>query len=163
KSLAPALTARTRLGALAVQRRATADRDFLLGTLRPGTTSPTKALWMAVNVARIAEAKQQPDLDRDPELRERELPRLLERLEREQRSVSLPAERQILAWFVERGQALPKQSRILAFDQTFRATSSEAARLKTIDALLAGTKVLDPAERQAMLTETPAQLAARKD
>jgi len=159
---AAALTARQTLIDQAGARDATRERDFLLGVLRPGSTSPSKALWMAVQIARISEARQQADVDRDADLRERELPRLLERISREQRSVSPAAERRFAAWFADHARALPKDARISAFDATFGTRKGKALDQR-IASILRQTKVLDPKAREAMLTQTPAQLKARKD
>lgn len=160
--LASALEARAALGALTEERLQTADRDFLLGQFRPSSTSTSKALWMALQIARISTERQKPDLERDPELMERELPKLLEKLEKEQRSLSPPAERRLIAWFAERARALPAGSRIAALDSAF-GDSTGQERERRIRVLLGNTRLLDVGERQKMVTQTPEQLRARND
>lgn len=160
--LKPALEAHEELGRLAAESSKTRARDFLLSTLSPRTTSPSKALWMAVQVVRVSHAKQLSDAERLPDMRERELPRLLSRLETEQRSVSLPAEQRMMAWFADRARQLPASTRIEGFDKTFGKRTGRTLDT-SIRTLLRRTKVLDPTQRAQMLTQTPEQLKARRD
>ncbi len=135
------------------------EREFLLGSLRAGAKGP----FMAVTLARLARERARPDLEREPEFMERELPRLRDQLEREQKNLFLPAEKRLLQAFVRRAQALSPEERIAAVDKHFGPTYSEKDVAAKIDALYAGTKVLTLAERLAMFGESEAQLSARKD
>ena len=144
------------LAAMAAEQKKTAERDFLLEHLRmtPAALAPTgpKALVFAVAVARSALQRQKADAERDPVFMERVIGRVRDRLERDQKSVYVPADKAHLADFVRRARALPEGQSIPALE-----------RLGSLDELYAGTKLLDLAERLKMLGETPAQLRARKD
>ncbi|MDY7225483.1 S46 family peptidase [Hyalangium rubrum] len=135
------------------------EREFLLNNLRAGAKGPT----MAVTLARLARERAKPDLEREPEFMERELARLKDQLEREQKNLFLPAEKHLLKAFVRRAQALGPEERIAAVDKHFGPTFSEKDVAAKIDALYAGSKVLTLADRLAMFGETEAQLVARKD
>lgn len=127
------------LTAMIEEQRKTWERDFLLTNLASGS----KALYFATAVARAALERAKPDDQRDPQYTERELPRLFERLDRDQSSVWVPADRKLFASYLKR-----------------RGGDADAAR---IEAMYAGTKVLDPAERKKMYSESAAQLHARRD
>ncbi len=159
KAFAPSLAARAEMLSMREERAKTFERDFLLDALRRGTKGPS----LAVTLVRMAQERVKPDLDRDPEFMERELPRLKDRLEREQKNFFAPADKKILLALVRRAQALGEGERIAAFDALFGRAFSEKDAVAKIDALYAGSKVMDLAERQKMTGETEAQLRARKD
>ncbi len=135
------------------------EREFLLNNLRAGARGP----YMAVTLARLARERVKPDLDREPAFMERELPRVKDHLEREQKNLFLAAEKRLLQAFVRRAQALGPQERIAAVDKHFGPAFSEKAVAAKIDALYASTKLLSLEARMAMFTESEAQLVARKD
>ncbi|MFL5355318.1 S46 family peptidase [Archangium sp.] len=155
---AGALKARAELLALHSEQAKTFEREFLLDTLRA-----VKGPSLAVTLARLAQERTKPDLERQPEFMERELPRLKDRLEREQKNFFAPADKRSLLALVRRAQGLGEGERIAAIDKSFGRTYSEKEVSAKIDALYAGSKVLDLAERQKMAGETEAQLRARKD
>ncbi|HEY0157628.1 MAG TPA: S46 family peptidase [Thermoanaerobaculia bacterium] len=140
------------LAALANEKKASFDRDFLLDHIRmtPSSLTPTgpRALVWAVAIAKSALERQKPDAERDPVFMQRQIGRVRERLERDQKSFFLPADK------------------ALAFD-FFRRLGpslwSGGLQPAEIDALYANTKMLDLAERLKMFEETPEQLRARKD
>jgi hypothetical protein len=156
---AQALTARNELLGRLQDTGRTWEREFLLGSLRASARAPA----MAVTLARLARERAKPDLERRPEFMERELPRLKDQVEREQKNLFVPAEKRLLQAFVRRAQALGPDERIAAVDRHFGAKASEQEVAAKIDALYAGTKLLMLAERLAMFTESEAQLVARKD
>jgi hypothetical protein len=135
------------------------EREYLLGSLRFGAKAP----FMAVTLARLSRERARPDLEREPEFMDRELPRLKDQLEREQKNLFLPAEKRLLEAFVRRAQALGPEERIAAVDKHFGPTYSGKKVLAKINALYASTQVLKLPERLAMFGETEAQLAAHKD
>jgi hypothetical protein len=135
------------------------EREFLLGSLRAGAKAP----FMAVQLARLSRERARPDLEREPEFMDRELPRLKDQLEREQKNLFLPAEKRLLLAFVRRAQALGPEERIAAVDKHFGPTFSEKKVMAKINAMYAGTQVLKLSERLAMFAEPEAVLAARKD
>ncbi|MET0402969.1 MAG: S46 family peptidase [Cystobacter sp.] len=156
---APALQARTDLLAMRDEDARTFERDFLLDALKGTTKGP----GLAVSLVRLAQERVKPDLEREPEFMERELPRLKDRLEREQKNFFAPADKRVVLALVRRAQALGEGERIAAIDKHFGRASSDKETLARLDALYAGSRVMDLAERQKMAGESEAQLQARKD
>jgi hypothetical protein len=144
-----ALAAREGLHRLAAEEARTWERDFLLSTIPAGS----KALYLATTIARVALERQKPDADRDPAYMERELPRLRDRLEREQKNYYAPTDRALFAVFVRRAQALGSDERL----------PGSLPDQPEIAKLYSGTRVLDAAERARMFDETPVQLKSRHD
>ncbi|MGZ3461082.1 MAG: S46 family peptidase, partial [Archangium sp.] len=144
---------------LQAEKAKTFEREFLLDTLKGGAKGPA----LAVTLARLAQEQAKPDLEREPEFMDRELPRLEDRLEREQKNFFLPADKRMFLALVRRAQGLGEGERIVAIDKHFGRTYAEKDVAAKIDALYAGSKVMDLAERQKMAGETEAQLRARKD
>lgn len=137
----------------------TFERDFLLGVSGRLARGPA----LATSVARLSMERAKPDLERRPEYMDRELPRIKDRLEREQKNLFIAADKALLHAFVKRAQALRPEERIAAVDTHFGRTYAAKDVTAKIDALYAGTKVLTQAERMKMADESTAQLAARKD
>jgi len=150
-----AVAAYGELRKIADDDRRTGVRDFLIFYTLPTTTSPTppgpKALVFAVSVARSAMERQKPDAERNSAYMNRNLPRLRERLEREQKNYYEPDDKALFADVKTRAAALPAEQHIAALDRA------------SIDELYASTKLFDVAERTKMLDETPEQLHARRD
>ncbi|WNG45716.1 S46 family peptidase [Archangium minus] len=159
KEYAGALKARAELLSLQAEKGKAFEREFLLDAMRVGAKGPA----LAVTLARLAQERAKPDLEREPEYMDRELPRLKDRLEREQKNFFAPADKRAFLALVRRAQALGAGERIAAIDKHFGRTYSEKDVSAKIDALYAGSKVLDLTERQKMSVETEAQLRARKD
>ena len=151
--------AHARLLALHQERLATWDRDFLLDALAWG---PRALRWPTTLVRRATEAVK-PDLEREPGTMERDLPRLRERLERDQKRYAPAVDEQLLVSWVTRALALPPGQRIAAVDQTFAHAQDPAALLSRLRTLVAGSQVFDAPARLAMFDERPQALAARKD
>ena len=133
------------LAKMAAEKKQTFDRDFLLDHLRATPTGlPTggpRALVFAVNVARAALEREKPDAERDAPFMQRNLGRLRDQLDRDQKSFFAPADKALFADFVRRA-ALP---------------------IANIEELYANTKLFDLAERMKMFDETGEQLRARHD
>lgn len=137
--LPQAAAALDELRRIVAEQRRTWDRDFLLSEIRAGAL----ALYHATSLVRSAGERQKPDGEREPAYQERELTQWRNRLDREQSNYDIPADKALLAAWLRRVGALPG-----AGDP---------------DAMYAGTKVTDRAERLKMSRETPEQLRARKD
>ncbi|WP_342380894.1 S46 family peptidase [Myxococcus stipitatus] len=135
------------------------EREFLLGAAPRLARGPAAA----VTLARLAAERAKPDMERRPEYMEREHARIKDRLEREQKNLFVPAEKRLLTAFVRRAQALGADERITAVDKHFGKAFVEKDVAAKVDAMYAGTQVLTLAERMKMVTETTAQLQARKD
>ncbi|WP_338867466.1 S46 family peptidase [Myxococcus stipitatus] len=135
------------------------EREFLLGAVARLARGPA----VAVTLSRLAAQRALPDMERRPEYMEREHVRIKDRLEREQKNVFLPAEKRLVTAYVRRAQALGADERIAAVDKHFGKVFSEKDVAAKVDAMYASTQVLTLAERMKMVTETVAQLEARKD
>jgi hypothetical protein len=122
-----------------------------------------KALWLSATATRLSLERQKPDPDREPWFQNRELRKLKDRFEREQKSFYAPADKKVVASFVRRALALPEGQRISAIDRVFGASADAAAIDAKLEQLYAGSRVLDPAERAKMFEESTEQLKARKD
>lgn len=156
---AAAVKAHRELASLMEARLATWERDFLLDQVKNGP----RPLFLALHLARWSREKAKPDLERQAEYQERERERLADELEREQKRLHGPAEAALLADALGRFAALPPANRVPAVEGLLgEARTHEAVRAKA-EALLAGTRVTDPEEREKMFEETEAQLRARKD
>jgi hypothetical protein len=144
------------LATMTAEKKATADRDFLLDHIRMSAQSLTptgpKSLVLAVAIAKSSMERQKPDAERDPVFMERQIGRVRERMEREQKNFFPTADKAILADFLRRARELPAAQHIAALDA-----------IQSIDDLYASTKLLELDDRLKMFGETPEQLHARKD
>jgi peptidase S46-like protein len=134
------------LAGLAKEKLDTFMKDFFLEHLRVSTTSLSpsgpKALIFPVTIVRSAIERAKPEADRDAIFTARNIGRVRESLEREQKRFFAPADKALLASFVKHsGITLPM----------------------TIDELYAQSKVFDVAERLKMFDESVEQLHARRD
>lgn len=152
-----ALEAREKLIALVNEQRKTYDRDFLLGSMSAGPKSAS----IATTLVHLARERAKPDAEREAGYQERNLGRLRESLEREQKNYFEPADKKLLASFVRRALALPEGSRIAAIDRLFG--KSGAAIEQEIDRLYATSNVMRLDERMKMFDESEARLRERKD
>ena len=140
-------------------REARFERDALLSS----TSSASRALSVAVRVARLAAQRELPDLERDEAYMERERPRHLKELSRDQKALFAPADQALLQLFVKRALALPPSQRIAAVDVTFARAKTEKAQRALVAAMFAKTKLLTDAGRDAVLSMPVATLRTRKD
>ena len=154
-----ALAAHDELARLIAERRRTWERDFLLNQAKHGP----KPLDLALTLARWAGEKAKPDLEREPDYQERNRERLGERLERDQKRLDPPTEAILLTDVLSRFAALPEGNRVPAIDRFLAGARDPQAIRARVDALLAQTRVTDPAERKRMFAESEEQLRARHD
>ncbi len=157
-----ALQARQELEDLTRKESATFERDFLLDHI--GTTSlmVSRALALPTTLVRTARERAKPDLEREPTFMDRNLPRVRESLEREQKRLFVPADRAVTLSLIQKALALPKNQRIPALDKAFGSLPAKELPA-ALDRLYAQSEVLDLNERLKMFEETEAQLRARKD
>ncbi len=141
------------------ERLTTWERDFLFANLSVGA----KSLALAHSLVRIAAERTKPDMEREEAYMDRNMPRLLAGLERQQKSYFEDADKQMLHVFVERARKLPMGQRIAAVDARFPASMSKQEVTVAIDVIYAESKVLDLGERMKMATESTSQLRARQD
>ncbi len=156
---AAAVAARRELAGLMAARLATWDRDFLLDQMKQGP----KPLDLALTLARWAQERAKPDLERNPDYMERNRGRLEDRLRIDQKRMHPPAEAALLTDLLLRFAALPEAQRVPAVE-TFLAGARTAETLRPrIADLLARTKVTDLETRLAMSGEDEERLHARRD
>ena len=159
-----AIAAYRGLAANVAEQTKTWERDFLLQQIQATQASPSpvgpKSLAMAAQLAHAAIERGKADAQRDPLYMQRNLPRVRERLEREQKRLYAPADKRVTESFVRRALALPAGQRIAAIDRLFGNGADVAAR---IDQLYAQSKLFDVSERLKMLDESEATLRARRD
>lgn len=154
-----ALEAHRVLSELMAERTKTWDRDFLLDMSGRGA----RAIGWPLLIARRSVEAQRPDAEREPGFQERDLARLRERHERDQKRYAPVVDRRLFISWVKRLLALPADQRSPAIDAAFGALKDEAAIGKKYDALVAASKIFDLEQRKKMFDETPDQLKARKD
>lgn len=153
-----ALDAWDGLSALAAEKRATWDRDFLLDAIGWG---PKSLSWAVTLVRRSTEAVK-PDAEREPGYQQRDLARLKERLERDQKRFDAKVDVRLVSHWLGQATALPKSQRLPSVSALVK-DDSQAELVKAVAGLLTSTRVHTLAERMKMFDETPEQLKARKD
>ena len=156
---APALEAYQGLAKLNEQRLLTWDRDFLLDAASRG---PRGLRW-PLSLSRRAREGQKPDAQREPGYMERDLPRMRDQLERDQKRYDAAADRRLFRSWVKRALALPAGQRIAPVDAAFTGAADDPALEARIALLYAASRVFDLEARKAMFDEAPDVLAARKD
>lgn len=150
-----AIEARRELDQRATRRRQTMLRDFLLQSIPNGSI----ALRHATQLVRLAAERAKPDMERESDYMERELPRLRARLERDQKSFFRPADEALMKSWLRHALSLPAEARIQAVDAAFRDRALDEAVARLYDA----TRVTDLAERMKMFSESVGELRARRD
>lgn len=158
-SMADALSAYEGLEGLMAERIASWEHDFLLDAVSWG---PRSLNWSTTLVRRSTEAVK-PDLDREPGYMERDLARLRERLERDQKRYAPSLERRLLVSWLKRAHALPQAQRLASIDALLAGVNDDKALDAKVDALMRASPVLDGEQRKKLFDETPQQLQARRD
>lgn len=151
---------------LQARREAVRERDATLQDLHTNSS----LLGSARTLRRLAEERQKPDADREPEYQQRNWERLRETQERMQRTLDLGADRALLRYALLEAAALPQSQRIEALDAVIGLTAglSEAEAKAKVDAWLAtlyGTpsKIADPKARLALFDARPEEVLATRD
>jgi hypothetical protein len=159
QNLSEAVTAHAALSAQVNERLASWERDFLFDSIPWG---PRPLAW-GVTIARRSSEGIKPDLEREPGYMERDLARLRERLERDQKHYAVVIERRLMFSWLKRALALPPNQRSAAVDAVFSTAKDDKAIEAQIDSLLKASPLLDVELRKKLFEETPEQLKARKD
>lgn len=159
-----ALDAYEALSALMAEKRSTWERDFLLDTISWGP----RALSWPVTVVRKSTEAVKADAEREPGYQQRDLARLKDRLERDQKRYSPAVDVRILESWVLRMLELPAAQRSATIEAVFGKLRADGGMNRDglraqLVKLIAGSKVFDLGERMKMFDETPEQLKARKD
>ena len=156
---ASALEAHAGLIKLIDERNQSWDRDFLLDM----TSRGARAIGWPLLLARRSVEAQRPDAEREPGYQERDLARLREKHERDQKRYSAQVDQRLFLSWIKRMMALPKDQRSPAADSVFANLKDDAALTKKINELVTASKAFDLEQRKKMFDETPDQLKARKD
>ena len=159
KGMTDALAAHEGLVSLNQERLGTWDRDFLLDV----STRGPKSLGWALLIARRSWEAARPDAERELGYQERDLARLRERLERDQKRYAASVDRRLALSWLRRALALPKDQRLEAVDVLFAGLKDEAAVAAKWDGLVARSKILAAPERLKAFDESTGQLMARRD
>ena len=133
------------------------ERDQLLADLR----SQSQLLRAALTVQRLALERGKPDAQRESGYQQRDETLIAGQLKQVQRRYAPAVEQALLADLLRQYQALPAAQHVPEFDAVFGTTP---AQLKTrLDALYAGTKLGDEAERLRVMQAPACELAASSD
>ena len=155
----PAIEAHQGLARLNEERLRTWDRDFLLDVASRG---PRGLRW-PLSLSRRATEGKKPDAQREPGYMERDLPRMRDQLERDQKRYAEAADRRLFRSWVRHALALPADERIAVIDEAFAGTADDVALDARIAQLYGASRLFDLAARKAMFDETPETMKARKD
>ena len=133
------------------------ERDQLLGAIR----SQPQLLRAALTLQRLALERVKPDAQRESGYQQRDEMLIAGQLKQVQRRYAPAVEKALLADLVRQYQALPPAQHVAEFDAVFGAT---AAQVKSkLDALYAGTKLGDEAQRLAAMQLGAAALTVSAD
>ncbi|MFO0601191.1 MAG: S46 family peptidase [Myxococcaceae bacterium] len=156
---AGALKAFDGVTALVAEKQKSWEHDFMLDWSGRGA----RALGWPLLLARRSVEAQRPDAEREPGWQERDLPRVRERHERDQKRYHPAVDQRLFVSFVKRALALPADQRLKAIDAVFVGLKDDAAIARKCSELAATSKVFDLETRKKAFDETPQQLAARRD
>lgn len=146
REVSPALL--TEIERLNSVKARTRERDAMLDWLT-GRGSPMLA--QALTIARLSLERPKQDIDRLPKYQEREWNALAASSTRAQRTIDVASDRAVVQYLLSEAARLPAAQRIAVLDGL------------SLDTLYANTKLASQEERAKMLTESTAQLKARKD
>lgn len=137
--------------------RETRERDQLLALMR----SQTQLLRSALTLQRLAIERARPDAQRESGYQQRDEALITGQLKQVQRRFAPAVEKAVLAELLAQYRALPAAQRVAEIDAVFGATaeSTQAA----LDALYAGSKLSNEAERLRLMSATQAELSAPND
>ncbi|MDQ3229760.1 MAG: S46 family peptidase [Pseudomonadota bacterium] len=137
--------------------RAHRERDQLFGAMR----SQTQLLRSALTLQRLAAERGKPDAQRESGYQQRDEALIEGAMKQVQRRYDPAIEKAVLGDLLTRYRALPASQRIPEVDAVFG--NDAAAATRAIDALYAGSKLGDEAERLRLLAASPADITASSD
>ena len=135
--------------------RGTRERDQLFVAMR----SQTQLLRSALTLQRLAAERGKPDALRESGYQQRDEALIEGAMKQVQRRYDPAIEKAVLADLLTRYRALPAAQRIAEVDAVF----GNDAATRAVDALYAGSKLGDEAERLHLLTASPADVVASSD
>ncbi|MFQ5718891.1 MAG: S46 family peptidase [Acidobacteriota bacterium] len=140
----------------------TREKDFLLATMERAS----KTLAFARRLLTNSRQRALPDAERRPGYQDRDQARLAMQNETGQHDLDVPADRAVLAYFIETARALPADQRIAAVDAGAgddAAGSPAAAATRFVDRLFAATRLTDLDERRRLFDVDRSVLDASDD
>ncbi|WP_186082069.1 S46 family peptidase [Burkholderia gladioli] len=147
-----------RLNRLVDARMVTRERDLILHLLQQ-----TQMYRASYRIVRLADEKQKPDAEREDGFRQRDEIDLLGQQKSIDRRYDPAVDRQLLVYVLQRYVKLPADQHIGALDRWLGGANDAAALAAKVDALYAGSRLTDQATRVALMSATPAELAASHD
>lgn len=138
-------------------RAATRDRDQLLALVQ----TQTQLLRAALTVQRLAHERTRPDAQREAGYQQRDEVLITGQLQQAQRRYAAQVEKALLTELLTQYLALPAEQRVAEFDAVFGTTPAQLKQ--NLDALYAGTKLGDEAQRLAAMRADQGALAASDD
>ena len=164
-----AVDAREQLRAVLAQRERSWERDFLLNLIQLGVETVAgsipplpKSLYFGATLAHQARELTREDPARAAGFTSADLPRLRDRLRREQQNYHPAADQRIFAALVRRALLLPADQRIASIDARFGKLDDPRIE-KEIAEMYASSALLDADARDALLNQPLTELQARKD
>ncbi|MDN5780942.1 MAG: S46 family peptidase, partial [Luteimonas sp.] len=139
------------------QSHATRERDTLFATMR----SQTQLLKSALQLQRLAAERGKPAPERERGYQQRDEALIEASLKQAQRRYEPAVEKAVLAELLSRYRKLPADQRIAEVDAVFGSDAAQATA--ALEALYAGTKLGDEAERLRLLAAQPAEVSASTD
>jgi hypothetical protein len=143
--------------AVIAQSHATGERDILFATMH----SQTQLLKSALQLQRLAVERLKPDPLRERGYQQRDEALIEASLKQAQRRYDPAVEKAVLAELLARYHKLPADQRIAGVDAVFGSDAAQARA--ALDALYAGTKLGDEAERLRLLVAPQAEVSASTD
>jgi len=143
--------------AVIAESHATRERDQLFATMR----SQTQLLKSAMQLQRLATERGKPDPQRESGYQQRDEALIEAALKQAQRRYDPAVEKAVLAELLARYRKLPATQHIAELDAVFG--NDEAQAKAALDALYAGTRLGDEAERLRLLSAPPGEAIASTD
>jgi hypothetical protein len=153
-------------GAIDAVDQAIVERDR---TREPDTQLTAEILlprlvWAANLIVRMAEERQKPDVERDPDYQERRVPDLRDELDAIDRRFHAKLEQALLALALERALRAPPADRTPALQLIAGPNVSSESIKAAVQKLYAGTRLADGKYRRALFEKaTSGELAKSKD
>jgi len=133
------------------------ERDQLIAAIR----SQSQLLRAALTLQRLALERGKPDPQREAGYQQRDEVLISGQLKQVQRRYAPVVEKALLTHLLRQYQALPATQRVAEFDAVFGATPEQLA--DKLDALYAGTRLGDEAERLLAMQKSVDDLAGSND
>lgn len=137
--------------------KAMRERDQLLANIR----SQSQLLRAALTVQRLALERGKPDAQRESGYQQRDETLITGQLKQVQRRFAPAVEKAVLADLLRQYQALPAAQHVAEFDAVFGTTTEQLKG--NLDALYAGTRLGDEAERLRVMQANADELGKSSD